>query len=294
MERFYSLMREKENVKKKLKLKIDSTKEIHLQMRAIANYIYETGEWSQLDVELSVLDAIRSVGDKISKGEMSLYYLTDKDEEWVNKTEYKGWEGYRVESFSQEENRNLTTDTTYFMFNADAKKTVSNIRVARTHFVREPSVRFYIGNYHYQLGYMVLNQDLMNYYDEHKQDFEAHEISKDDFVKYTDGLRNLPNKKRYEKIGSLREIFIYPSYVKEKDKRDFMYDQVVDYIQSAYDAVRQREYAKRIQQDLKAEVYETKKHIKVSTQKVMDSTPLLKNFKSDSYQHLTLPTTGRD
>ena len=122
MERFYSLMREKENVKKKIKLKIDPTKEIHLQMRAIANYIYETGEWSQLDVELSVLDAIRSVGDKISKGEMSLYYLTDKDEEWVNKTEYKGWEGYRVESFSQEENRNLTTDTTYFMFNSDAKK----------------------------------------------------------------------------------------------------------------------------------------------------------------------------
>lgn len=279
MERFYSLMREKENVKKKIKLKIDPTKEIHLQMRAIANYIYETGEWSQLDVELSVLDAIRSVGDKISKGEMSLYYLTDKDEEWVNKTEYKGWEGYRVESFSQEENRNLTTDTTYFIFNSDAKKTVSNIRVARTYFVREPSVRFYIGNYHYQLGYMVLNQDLMNYYDEHKQDFEAHEISKDDFVKYTDGLRNLPNKKRYEKIGSLREIFIYPSYIKEKDKRDFMYDQVVNYIQSAYDAVRQREYAKRIQQDLKAEVYETKKHIKVSTQKVMDSTPLLKHFK---------------
>ena len=68
MERFYSLMREKENVKKKIKLKIDPTKEIHLQMRAIANYIYETGEWSQLDVELSVLDAIRSVGDKISKG----------------------------------------------------------------------------------------------------------------------------------------------------------------------------------------------------------------------------------
>ncbi|WP_243187939.1 LPD1 domain-containing protein [Enterococcus cecorum] len=77
----------------------------------------------------------------------------------------------------------------------------------------------------------------------------------------------------------MRDIFIYPSYVKEKDKRDFMYDQVVDYIQSAYDAVRQREYAKRIQQDLKAEVYETKKHIKVSTQKVMDSTPLLKHFK---------------
>ena len=119
----------------------------------------------------------------------------------------------------------------------------------------------------------------MNYYDEHKQDFEAHEISKDDFVKYTDGLRNLPNKKRYEKIGSLKEIFIYPSYVKEKYKRDFMYDQVVNYIQSAYYAVRQREYAKRIQQDLKAEVYETKKHIKVSTQKVMDNTPLLKHFK---------------
>lgn len=279
MERFYSLMREKENVKKKIKLKIDPTKEIHLQMRAIANYIYETGEWSQLDVELSVLDAIRSVGDKISKGEMSLYYLTDKDEEWVNKTEYKGWEGYRVESFSQEENRNLTTDTTYFMFNSDAKKTVSNIRVARAHFVREPSVRFYIGNYHYQLGYMVLNQDLMNYYDENIQEFESHEISKDEFVKYIDGLRNLPNKKRYEKNGSLKEIFIYPSYVKEKDKRDFMYDQVVNYIQSAYDAVRQREYAKRIQQDLKAEVYETKKHIKVSTQKVMDNTPLLKYFK---------------
>lgn len=279
MERFYSLMREKENAKKKIKLKIDPTKEIHLQMRAIANYIYETGEWSQLDVELSVIDAIRSSGDEIAKGEMSLYYLTDKDEEWVNKTEYKGWEGYRIESFSQEENRNLTTDTTYFMFNSDAKKTVSDIRVLRSHLVSNPNVRFFKGNFHYQLGYMVLNQDLMNYYDENKQEFESHEVSKDDFVKYIDGLRNLPNKKRYEKIGSLKDIFIYPSYVKEKDKRDFMYDQVVNYIQSAYDAVRQREYAKRIQQDLKAEVYETKKHIKVSTQKVMDNTPLLKHFK---------------
>ena len=38
MERFYSLMREKENVKKKIKLKIDPTKEIHLQMRAIAHH----------------------------------------------------------------------------------------------------------------------------------------------------------------------------------------------------------------------------------------------------------------
>lgn len=279
MERFYSLMREKENVKKKIKLKIDPTKEIHLQMRAIADYIYETGEWTQLDVELSVLDAIRSVGDKITKGEITLHHLTAKDEEWINKTDYKGWEGYRIESFSQEENRNLTTDTTYFMFDSDAKKTVSNIQVARRFFVREPSVRFYIGNYHYQLGYMVLNQDLMNYYDENIQEFESHEVSKDDFVKYIDGLRNLPNKKMYGKIGALKDTFIFPSYVKEKDKRDFMYDQVVNYIQSAYDAVRQREYAKRIQQDLKAEVYETKKHIKVSTQKVMDNTPLLKHFK---------------
>lgn len=278
MERFYSLMKEKER-KTPHKLKINPKQEIHLQLRKIADFISESGEWTPLDVELSVLDALRASYQELGKGEITLTPMTDEDYERLKGSGVHNWKGYKIDSYSAEKDKMLTNDTTYFMFDSEAKKSVKDIETPMYYRKMDPSIKFFRGNYHYQLGYMILNQDLMHFYEENQKDFETNEVTKEDFIHYLDSLRRLKDKSKWRTFGMLRNVYQYPIRV-NTSKRQYMYDQVVNYIQSTYDVVRQKTYERRLNDDAKrAKVYETKKNIRPEIQQTMKDTSLLEHFR---------------
>lgn len=270
-------MKEKYGVTKVAPLKLKYDDPVNIQLRKIASYIYKVGDWTEEDVREGIQQAVLSRYAAEIQKKLEVVKLEPMSEATFKqypafRSYYKG---YRLEIMDTVTQQKLTNDTTYYLVDTATNKQKNHN--ARFYVSAYPEVKFYTGYEQYLIGVAKLKKDLLRYYEQNQELFEAHQVSFNEYKSKVDSMCNGIQQKdaKFFKEKTPNVISGVEKPLSEHALRhNFIRAQIQKYIDHTYNIVRQQNYEAEIDKMTRASVWQTKKNINDETKSLMENTSL--------------------
>ena len=270
-------MKEKYGVTKVAPLKLKYDDPVNIQLRKIASYIYKVGDWTEEDVREGIQQAVLSRYAAEIQKKLEVVKLEPMSEATFKqypafRSYYKG---YRLEIMDTVTQQKLTNDTTYYLVDTATNKQKNHN--ARFYVSAYPEVKFYTGYEQYLIGVAKLKKDLLRYYEQNQELFEAHQVSFNEYKSKVDSMCNGIQQKdaKFFKEKTPNVISGVEKPLSEHALRhNFIRAQIQKYIDHTYNIVRQQNYEAEIDKMTRASAWQTKKNINDETKSLMENTSL--------------------
>ncbi|CAI3437060.1 toprim domain-containing protein [Enterococcus cecorum] len=276
MKKLTSLMKEKYGVMKVAPLKLKYDDPVNIQLRKIASYIYKVGDWTEEDVREGIQQAVlsRYAAEIQEKLEVKLEPMSEAT--FKQYPAFRSYhKGYRLEIMDTFTQQKLTNDTTYYLVDTATNKQKNHN--ARFYVSAYPEVKFYTGYEQYLIGVAKLKKDLLRYYEQNQELFEAHQVSFNEYKSKVDSMCNGIQQKdaKFFKEKTPNVILGVEKPLSEHALRhNFIRAQIQKYIDHTYNIVRQQNYEAEIDKMTRASAWQTKKNINDETKSLMENTSL--------------------
>ena len=257
-----------------LKLKYDDP--VNIQLRKIASYIYKVGDWTEEDVREGIQQAVlsRYAAEIQEKLEVKLEPMSEAT--FKKYPAFRSYhKGYRLEIMDTFTQQKLTNDTTYYLVDTATNKQKNHN--ARFYVSAYPEIKFYTGYEQYLIGVAKLKKDLLRYYEQNQELFEAHQVSFNEYKSKVDSMCNRIQQKdaKFFKEKTPNVILGVEKPLSEHALRhNFIRAQIQKYIDYTYNIVRQQNYEAEIDKMTRASAWQTKKNINDETKSLMENTSL--------------------
>ncbi len=269
-------MKEKYGVMKVAPLKLKYDDPVNIQLRKIASYIYKVGDWTEEDVREGIQQAVlsRYAAEIQEKLEVKLEPMSEAT--FKQYPAFRSYhKGYRLEIMDTFTQQKLTNDTTYYLVDTATNKQKNHN--ARFYVSAYPEVKFYTGYEQYLIGVAKLKKDLLRYYEQNQELFEAHQVSFNEYKSKVDSMCNGIQQKdaKFFKEKTPNVISGVEKPLSEHALRhNFIRAQIQKYIDHTYNIVRQQNYEAEIDKMTRASAWQTKKNINDETKSLMENTSL--------------------
>lgn len=269
-------MKEKYGVTKVAPLKLKYDDPVNIQLRKIASYIYKVGDWTEEDVREGIQQAVlsRYAAEIQEKLEVKLEPMSEAT--FKQYPAFRSYhKGYRLEIMDTFTQQKLTNDTTYYLVDTATNKQKNHN--ARFYASAYPEVKFYTGYEQYLIGVAKLKKDLLRYYEQNQELFEAHQVSYKEYKSKVDSMCNRIQQKdaKFFKEKTPNVILGVEKPLSEHALRhNFIRAQIQKYIDYTYNIVRQQNYEAEIDKMTRASAWQTKKNINDETKSLMENTSL--------------------
>ena len=269
-------MKEKYGVTKVAPLKLKYDDPVNIQLRKIASYIYKVGDWTEEDMREGIQQAVlsRYAAEIQKKLEVKLEPMSE--ETFKQYPAFRSYhKGYRLEIMDTITQQKLTNDTTYYLVDTATNKQKNHN--ARFYVSAYPEVKFYTGYEQYLIGVAKLKKDLLRYYEQNQELFEAHQVSFNEYKSKVDSMCNGIQQKdaKFFKEKTPNVILGVEKPLSEHALRhNFIRAQIQKYIDHTYNIVRQQNYEAEIDKMTRASAWQTKKNINDETKSLMENTSL--------------------
>ena len=269
-------MKEKYGVTKVAPLKLKSDDPVNIQLRKIASYIYKVGDWTEEDMREGIQQAVlsRYAAEIQKKLEVKLDPMSEAT--FKQYPAFRSYhKGYRLEIMDTFTQQKLTNDTTYYLVDTATNKQKNHN--ARFYVSAYPEVKFYTGYEQYLIGVAKLKKDLLRYYEQNQELFEAHQVSFNEYKSKVDSMCNGIQQKdaKFFKEKTPNVISGVEKPLSEHALRhNFIRAQIQKYIDHTYNIVRQQNYEAEIDKMTRASAWQTKKNINDETKSLMENTSL--------------------
>ena len=269
-------MKEKYGVTKVAPLKLKYDDPVNIQLRKIASYIYKVGDWTEEDMREGIQQAVlsRYAAEIQKKLEVKLEPMSEAT--FKQYPAFRSYhKGYRLEIMDTFTQQKLTNDTTYYLVDTATNKQKNHN--ARFYVSAYPEVKFYTGYEQYLIGVAKLKKDLLRYYEQNQELFEAHQVSFNEYKSKVDSMCNGIQQKdaKFFKEKTPNVILGVEKPLSEHALRhNFIRAQIQKYIDHTYNIVRQQNYEAEIDKMTRASAWQTKKNINDETKSLMENTSL--------------------
>ena len=270
-------MKEKYGITKVAPLKLNADDPVNIQLRKIASYIYKTGEWTEDDIQEGVRQAVLSKYSVTQQQTLEIKLSPMSEEDINQQAVFRSYtKGYHIEITDTATQKKFTDSPTYYLIDtATNKQKNHNVRYYIRHTV--PVVRFYTGYEQYLIGMAKLKKDLLRYYEQNQELFEAHQVSFTEYKSKVDSMCNRIQQKdtKFFEERKPRKLFGGEQPLTEEALRfNFIRAQIQKYIDHTYNIVRQQNYEAEIDKMTRASAWQTKKNINDETKSLMENTSL--------------------